>query len=384
MTLDTVVSENELDADASGNEYYAIERYAVDKDLNQIYAKKNKNQFYLSKNDGTEVYEVMAEKKNDENVFLPYFAFEENDETPICPLLTKNQKFLTKNVPYPRKKNKERYPKRNQHEYYVDRGQGMTYAKNENQDDYCATNSQGKRYYAFKTTSENEEVEFPPQKKNKENIYIEENNTVIYPLNITKNLPVYAKDNDNNEVYFQKNNIEIYGRNKFHLPIYAKDKDGKDRPALQNNVPYYSFYEKNGITYQYYPKLKDKTEFYVKEGKREIYAKFDTEERYAQTKDQDDILATDNEIPYYATSKENVEIYPKKSGDNFYRKEDDIEIPAINKITNEGFYAKKKNDDEFYPKIFKNLPEEKTIIVNIDAPMEPTDDEIKAHIASKD
>lgn len=381
MTLDPVISENELNVDTSGYEYYAIERYALDKDQNQIYAKKNKNQYYLSKNDGTE---VMAEKKNDQNMFVPYFAFEEKDKTPICPILTKNQKCLIKNVPYPAINNKERYPKRHKHEYYVDRGQGMKYAKNENLDDYCATNSQGKRYYAFTTTSENEEVEFPPQKKNKENIYIEENNTVIYPLNITKNLPVYAKDKDNNEVYFQKNNVEIYGRNKFHLPIYAKDKDGKDRPALQNNVPYYSFYEKNGIKYQYYPKLKDKTEFYVKEDKKEIYAKFDNEERYAKTKDQDDILATNDEVPYYATDKENVEMYPKNSGDNFYRKEDDIEKIAINKTTKEGFYAKKKNNDEFYPKNFKTLPEEKTIDVIIDAPMEPTEDEITTHIASRD
>lgn len=368
----------------SGNEYYPLDIYAKDKNQNELYASKaDKSQFYLSKTINGKVKEVMAKQQNTNKEFEPFFAFDKEND-PICPLLTENQKCLAENVPYPKKNKKEKYPKRHQHEYYVDRGQGMTYAKNENQDDYCAINSQGKRYYAFTTTSENEEVEFPPQKKNKENIYIEEGNNIIYPLNITKNLPVYATDKDGNEVYFQKNNVEVYGRNKSNLPIYAKYQDGKDRPALQNNVPYYSFYDKNGKTYQYYPKLKDKTEFYIKEGNKEKYAKFDNDERYAQNLNKNDILAKEDNIPYYAINKDNIEMYPQVEGEKYYRKADNIERIAFDKNSNKGFYAKNKQEDEFYPKNFKDVLEDETVVVKVDAPQEPTDDEIKIHMASRD
>lgn len=361
-----------------GNEYYPLEKYAKTQDNNEIYAQKNNSQFYLAKSNGEE---IMAKQFNNKNKLVPFFAMDANQH-PICPLLKKDQRYLTENVPYPKRSNIERYPKRHQHEYYIDRGHGMTYAKNEVRDDYCATNSQGKKYYAFKTL-DNEEIEFPPKNNNKENIYIEENDTIIYPLNITKNLPVYAKDDENNEVYFQKNNVEFYGLNKSQLPIYAKDKDGNDRPAVQNNVPYYSFFNQNGTMYQYYPKLNDKTEFYIKEGNKEIYAKFAADERYAQTVTNDDILAKDNDIHYYATSGQNIEMYPKLQGQSFYRKEDNVERIALNKTNNEGFYAKNKDNDEFYPKNFNVLPEDENVIVHVNAPAEPTEDEIKTHISSR-
>lgn len=362
-----------------GNEYYPLERYATTKDREEIYAQKDNNQFYLSKSNDEE---VMAKQFNSQKELVPYFAVDTN-QNPICPLLTKDQKCLIQNVPYPKKSKIERYPKRNQHEYYINRGHGIKYAKNENNDDYCATNSLGKKYYAFKTSEENEEVEFPPSNHKDENTYIEENNTIIYPLNITKNVPVYSKDKDNNEVYFQKNNVEFYGHNKSRLPIYAKDKDGNDRPALRNNVPHYSFFDKNGTVYQYYPKLNDKNEFYIKEGNKEMYAKFAAEERYAQTSTRDDILAQDNNIPYYATDGKNVEFYPKLGGQNFYRREANIEKIALNKSNNEGFYAKNTDDDEFYPKNFNVLPAEEIVIPNVNAPTEPTDDEIKTHVSSR-
>lgn len=361
------------------NEYYPIEKYAQTKDNDEIYAKKNNSQFYLTKNN-TE--EIMAKKKDNSQKLVPYFALD-TENNPICPILEKDQKCLSQNISYHKKENKEKYPKRHQHEYYIDRGSGIVYAKNETNDEYCATNSQGKKYYAFTTSLENEEVEFLPTTHQKETTYIEDSNTVIYPLNITKNLPIYSKDKDQNEVYFKKNNVEFYGHNKFRLPIYAKYKNGKDRLALLNDVPHYSFFEKKGKVYQFYPKLKDKTEFYMKDGNKELYAKFDIAERYAQTKTKDDILAKNNNIPYYATDGQNIEMYPALGGQKFYRKEANIEKIAFNKTTSEGFYAKNKVEDEFYPKNFNVVPEEEIEVGNVNVPTEPTDDEIKAHISSR-
>lgn len=363
----------------AGNDYYPMEKYAKTKDNDEIYAKRNKMEFYLINKDNEE---IMAKQHNSKKELVPYFALDAHD-IPICPILKKDQKCLAQNLPYPKKNNIERYPKRHNHEYYIDKGSGMGYAKNNLNDEYCATNSQHKKYYASKTSPENEEIEYPPRDHQNKTTYIEDSNTVIYPLNITKNLPIYSKDNEDNEVYFQKKNVEIYGCNKSRLPIYAKYKSGDDRPALRNKVPHYSFFEKEGKVYQYYPKSKDNSEFYIKEGTKDVYAKFDTAERYAKTQNKDDILAENNKIPYYATDGQNIEMYPSSGGKTFYRKEANIEKIAFNKTTNEGFYAKNTDKDEFYPKDFNVVPEEEIEIVNVNVPTEPTDDEIKKHISSR-
>ena len=367
--------------DDSGNEYYALPVYAKTKDLDEIYATKaNGDQFYLAKPDGTE---IMAKKHDDKGNLVFYFAMTRN-QIPICPILVKNQQSLKENIPYfKNSRNKEIYPKRKNRECYIDNENEMIYAKNEYGEEYYATDN-NKKYYASRKLPNGDVVQYPIVDKKGKKKYIEENGIYIYPINITKNIPIYPEDEDKNEIYLEKNKKQFYGFNVQKLPVYAKHKTKNDYFALDNNVPYYSFYEQNGDKFQYYPKMKNKREFYLKMGNKEIYAKFKLTERYAKTENlKDEILATDNAIPYYATNENSIEVYPKTTDNQFYRVENSIEKVAMDKKNNVGFYAKTKDQNEFYPKDFNETPvKEDTEILEPMFYIEPTSNEIITHMSS--
>lgn len=364
----------------AATEYYPLPFYAKNKDNEEIYAvKRNKDQFYLNI-DGKEIF---ALKKNSANQFVPYFA-KTHTGIPICPILEVGQKFLKEKIDYLRNSNKrEIYPMRDSHEFYIMPDNTSIYAKDENASEYYAVNKNKKAYYGGRLTDDGHLIEIPAKDHKLKSIYIEENDTILYPIDHFKNAPIYPMDENKNNFYIEKNNVQIYGKNKQKLPFYAKKSFGDEFFATKNGIDYYASYEAENNHVEYYPKMKNKRQFYLKIGKKEIYAKHNNNEKYAKNEKKDDILAENDNIPYYAANNNTIEIYPSYvSGRNFYKVINAKEMIAINKANNIGYYAKDEFNNSFYPKDF-NPP------VELDEPKvempqtitEPTLQEILEHEA---
>lgn len=369
--------------DAEGNEYYAIPLYAKDNNQSEIYAKKSNNdEFYLQQgNDGQESF---ALKKDSKGQLVPYFATTSTN-IPICPILEVRQKFLKSDISYPRHNNKDVYPKRNNREYYIMNGNISKYAKNEFLDEFYAINEQQQPYYGGELTNEGFLVEIPARDHNHKTIYIESADSIQYPFDESKNRPIYPVLDGGDEMYLEKNNVQIYAKNKQNLPVYAKKGNGDDYLASNNGIPYYAYYNTSDAKkIEYYPKLKNRRQFYLRSGKKKIYAKHNFDEKYAKTENQNDFLAEDDSVQYYATKNNNEEeFYPSlSSGKNFYRLVDSKELIAMNKTTKLGFYAKDEFKNQFYPKDFNKV--EQPNVAEIELPVlvtEPTLEEILKHEA---
>lgn len=365
---------------ARGNEYYALPKYAQDKNHSEIYARNsNDDEFYRQEADGTEIF---ALKKNSKNQLVPVFAVT-NQKIPICPILEKGQKFLKKDIAYPKIKNKEIYPQRNNREYYIMKNHVCEYAKDELLDEYFALDENQKPYYGARLTKEGHLIEFPAKDHQKQQRYIETETTVQYPYDELSQRPIYPTSNGD-EMYIEKNDVQIYAKNRRNLPVYAKKANGDDFLALKGGEPYYAFYESGTNRIEYYPKLNTRRQFYLRSGKTKIYAKHNNQEIYAKTENKDEILAQIDTVPYYATKANNTEEhYPSLfSGKNFYKVVDNKECIAVNKTTNEGFYATDDTGNQFYPKDFN--PIENPGAGKVDLPAiisEPTLDEILKHEA---
>lgn len=135
--------------------------------------------------------------------------------------------------------------------------------------------------------------------KRSEPFPIVENKRQIYPMNLTKNVPVYPHVYFGNEFYLLNENgepyyIEIDGTEK-----YANDKDGK-------NI----FMERDGV--EVYARANDK----VTNKRKEIYPRFGTDKsQYYKRVGDEDVPAlsdVDGTIGYYAKDEDQNEIYPKK------------------------------------------------------------------------
>lgn len=354
-----------------------MEKYETDEFGDEIYPVKNGDQIYIKP---TNNFEIMAKKKDSNGNFTPYFARNRNNH-PICPLLKDNMKYLELNIPYPKnsENNKELYPKRNEKEYYIGLNENCIYAKNEDGVDYFAT-YKNKSYYAFRKNKKGDVIEFPVQNKNNEFTYIIRDDIFIYPLNLTQHEIIYPVDSDGNQHYLEKEGKQYYGFEDGY-PTYAKNKNKDDILALNNQSPYYAFCLVEGN--EYYPSLQNKDEFYLIQNGRKVYAKrANKTEYYARTRNRNEILADDKNEPYYALSYKQIEIYPSNNLKNdFYKIVDNMECVAKNKITNVGFYAKNFLISEFYPKTFHeelDLQVEEKI-----TQVEPTLNDIMVHNASK-
>lgn len=365
---------------SKGNEYYALPKYAQDKNHSEIYAQNSNNdEFYRQQQDGTEIF---ALKKNSKNQLMPVFAVT-SQNIPICPILEVGQKFLKKDIAYPKIKNKEIYPQRNNRQYYIMKNNVCVYARTALLDEYFALNENQKPYYGARLTKEGHLIEFPASDHDKQKIYIENGETIQYPYDELSQRPIYPELNGN-ETYLEKNNVQIYAKNRQNLPVYAKKANGDDILALKGGEPYYAFYDSDTDRIEYYPKLNTRRQFYLRSGKTKIYAKRNSDEIYAKTEIRDDILAQIDTVPYYATKMNNTEEYYPclSSGKNFYMLVDNKERIAVNKTTNEGFYASDDTGNQFYPKDF-NLTENPDA-GKVDLPAiirEPTLEEILKHEA---
>lgn len=370
---------------AQGNEYYALPRYARNKDHSEIYARKSNNdEFYLEQGNGLEFF---ALKRDSKNHSVPFFAMTATN-IPICPILEVGQKFLKReDISYPKIKNKEIYPQRNNREYYIMKKNICVYAKNALLDEYYALNENQIPYYGAELTKEGHLREFPARNHNQQKTYIEISDIILYPFDEQLNRPVYPISNGDQK-YVAKGDVEIYAKNRQNLPIYAKKANGDDVLALRNGQPYYAFYESGTTRIEYYPKLKNKRQFYLRIGKKKIYAKYNKKEMYAKTETETDILAEMDGKQYYATETKNnhiEEYYPSlSSGKNFYKLVDNKEWIARNITTNEGTnYATDEFKNQFYPKDF-NKAENPDNAGNVVLPpiiTEPTLEEVLKHEA---
>ena len=211
-------------------------------------------------------------------------------------------------------------------------------------------------------TKKNETVEYPIENNKGEITYITREDKIIYPENMTKQQITFPLDSKGNQKYLEINGKQFYAFSFGNGVIYAKNKEGDDILVADQGIPYYEFKMRNNGKQKIYPKLKNKNEYYLSYNNLKVYAKTsEKDEYYALIEHGGEYCADYNGTEYFATNIDNIEIYPhNKNGFQFYKNINDIEWIAINKKTNEGFHAKDKKLNEFYPKNF--ILEEEIII----------------------
>lgn len=353
----------------SGDDYYPINAYCVSSDNSEIYATlKNLDQIYRSEN-GIEILALkMVNGKRE-----PYFA-SDKDGNPICPVLNVNMKYIENDLlTYPIKDGREIYPRRDNREYYIYKNKRTIFAKDKDGLPYYAIQNGVATYGIDETNCQSFILD-----KNNKPVYIEHDNTILYPLNLNTNEPIYPKTPENDEYYLKKGDLEIYGLTASSLPRYARDKTGSCFFAVnERKEPYYASYK----NFQFYPKLHNKKQFYLTKNNSDIYIKQNSSEIYALLEDGNPFFAKKNNLEFYAMKSPDFEYYPTTvNGDNFYKRDLEKEIVAVNR--GQGYYAKKSNQSEFYPKHMKLKLAPLKINVNIpNAPRSPTDIEIQQHIA---
>lgn len=355
-------------------------RYEIDRFGNQIYPPSPEGGERYLKNGK---FDVMAKKRDFRGNIHPYFA-NDKDGNPICPFLKEGMKYLELNIPYPKRGNKELYPKLDNKEYYIGVNENCKYARDENNQEYYAR-FMNEFYYAFKRNQNGDLVDFPIENQQREAIYIlfvdkieyplnwperrviypadskDFVDRILYPLNWTKRRVIYPVDSSGNEYYLENRGKQYYGHLQLDItalcsPIYAKNKLGDDILALDKKIPYYAFTISKCVKISdIYPETKNRRQFYLRQNNKEIYAKRNKKgEIYAKTENRNDYFAVDEtNISYYAADENNIEIYPSTQlGENIYRVENSKERVAENKKSKQGFYAKDRFLNEFYPKQF--------------------------------
>lgn len=329
-----------------GTEYYAIKRYARDNTGGEIYATDiYGNNFYLNIGIDEELKESLA-KRNDNNIYYakdckgnfilpvenkkPYYFF---DKDPIFPI--NNKKIQV----YATWKECQIYP-----------NDGITdiYLKDLSGNQVYAKNSTGQCYYGSKIEN-SQHMQFYATDRAGNNIFIhDENGNRLYLVNLTLNRPIYEV-HQGKEIYQKIDNTEIYGRLLNKLPVYAKNKDEECLAVDKNQLPYYAHY--NDI--EFYPKTSNKKQYYRTIKNKEIYAhKQKGIQYYTKDKALNENLARDEFNNAYYCTNLNVETYPEtNNGDQYYKNINHVECAALDK-NNLTYYAKKNNEELFYPMDF--------------------------------
>lgn len=253
--------------------------YPKDNDGNEYYLKDENNEDYYIKNGDNEIYANAKFGKFRTNILAV------RNNTPTYAKINNEQKEI-----YP-------FDEEFQKEYYVTDGkQQLIWALDENNKPY---------YPSYKKPLTQEWIQYIPIIENIQKI-ITENGKQIYPKNITQNVYVYPKDNDDDEYYLEnEQNEEYYIENETDKQIYASYKSGENKLIYRNGEP-----------------------IYARDGKKEKY-------------------------PVYG---------PGKS--QFYKIMNSIERGALLNTEQPGYYyAKDEKKDEFYPKDF-SLPEDVNSVVD--------------------
>lgn len=332
--------------DRNGDEYYppTAVKYALNHENDEIYAKKKDGTRFYMKLNNEEFY--AKDRKGDEilirnkNEFLPVYdpnGFpiypRKHDRNIIIPLDSKNKPVYLKD-----KSKNECYPK-------DDTGAVEQYFS-DGKMDLVAKVANGVSYYATKLDSGNR-MPYYPKKSGKE-FYASDSGNPIYAIHPVTHDPIYITDANIELYYEQSKGNSIYAHNmQTREPKYAKIPPGDEYFALKSNLPYYATHA-DRKTDEYYPKLKNQKQFYMKIKNKDVYAKRNGGEYYAKDADGNELIGKDGLKDYYAKVLGS-DMYPKrKDQSEFYRREDNKEFCALDKDGNV-CYAKDNKRDEFYP-----------------------------------
>ncbi|GFW48184.1 hypothetical protein TNCV_4856771 [Trichonephila clavipes] len=115
--------------------------------------------------------------------------------------------------------------------------------------------------YLFEEEGVVHKIQFVPRNANGSfNFLKDDDGVIIYPFNLTVNLPIFPQNQDGDYTYFRINNIDHYPRTAKGKPIYVKNKQGREVPPFNKNVP---FYAKDVNGKECYPKDSNGDEYYI-------------------------------------------------------------------------------------------------------------------------
>lgn len=237
--------------DENGNEYYL-----KDSNDEDYYIKNGDNEIYANAKFGDSWKNILAVRNN-----TPTYARVNNGQKEIYPTDDEFQK-----------------------EYYI---------TDDDQNPIWATDENGKPYYPSYTKPLTRElIQYIPIIENIPKI-ITENGKQIYPKNVTKNVFVYPKDQNDDEYYLKnEQNEEYYIENETDKQIYASYKSGVNKLAYKNGEP-----------------------IYARDGKKEIYPVFGPGKaqfyKISNSIEQGALLNTEQNGYYYAKDEKRDEYYPK-------------------------------------------------------------------------
>lgn len=303
----------------NGERFYIIDngKQVYPKNVSQnifVYPKdEDGNDYYLNDENGENYY--IKNGDNESYAYVKFGKFWKN-------ILAIRNNALT----YAKVNNgqKEIYPVDNefQKEYYIRDG---------NQNPKWALDENNKPYYpSYKMPLTQDWIQYIPITENIPNI-ITENGKQLYPKNLTKNVFVYPKD-DNEDEYYLKNeqNEEYYIENENEKQIYASFKNGINRLVYRNGEP-----------------------IYAREGKKEIYPSFGPGKtqfyKIINHVERGALLDADQKGYYYAKDEKRDEYYPKDF--SVPQDEKSPSIPVSEKTSSESESeddeeTKKKEEDE--------------------------------------
>ncbi|GFQ84607.1 uncharacterized protein TNCT_738581 [Trichonephila clavata] len=173
-------------------------------------------------------------------------------------------------------------------------------------------------------------VQFVPRNANGSFNFIKDHDgMILYPFNLTVNFPIFPQNQKEEYMYFRINNVDHYPRNANGTPIYVKNKEGREvTPFNEQNVP---FYAKDANGKECYPKDSYGDEYYIWNA--------------SPSKRLDKIMST----PSYPKDSLGNESYLKnEKGDEYYFAQ---RKPVFAVKEGRHFYAKDKDQNEFYPVI---------------------------------
>ncbi|GFS79034.1 uncharacterized protein TNCV_4342541 [Trichonephila clavipes] len=95
------------------------------------------------------------------------------------------------------------------------------------------------------------------------NFIKDKDDMIIYPFDLTANLPIFPQNEEGEDVYFTINNIDHYPRDTKGKPIYVKHQERFEVPPFNEvNGPLY-FYAKDADGNECYAKDENKDEYYI-------------------------------------------------------------------------------------------------------------------------
>lgn len=255
----------------SGDEYYATNSYAkLPGGAGEYYAQKhNGDQFYMRHNNK----DIFAKKKNSDGKYVDFFAFDATGY-PVYPKIQEHGTEELLDIPYYiNDQNTELYPRNNEGEAYILTDTVARLAKLNTGSEYYITLSTGAKVYPVKQVND-QWVEYLAKDENGKDIYIEENNTIRYPINTEERTPIYPVNKETgDQFYISINNRECYAVDFIKKgPVYCIDKNGDQLFAKRNGMPYYCSMEFNNKRYEVYPRKKNGKQFYLRgsDGKKYI------------------------------------------------------------------------------------------------------------------